>query len=263
MLRCRYGALRGVLSDRYARMDHSQLLGCALPLLEGRFEPQRLAITDEGMHLRLVDPRLSRDVLRDDRLMVGVHIANSEVGKRAVTVDAIVLRLVCQNGLVRLVRGRSLLYQRHVSLSQGEFEIALRRAVSEAVTAAAGLIERLALATMEPVCDVEGALGFLAERWSLTNGYLERVRWALLSERPAQQETLYGLVNALTQAAQGLSPDERYDAEVMAGKLLESGPPQVPRTTLAGRTQRSQALPDSLGHRNAALAPVPLQGVNR
>ena len=115
LLRCQGEGVRAVLSDRYAPLDNAELLGILIPLLEGRFEVRSIALTPESLHLRLVDPRLCREVLPNDRLMVGVHVANSEVGKRAVTVDALVWRLVCLNGLVRLVRGKSLLRRRHVS----------------------------------------------------------------------------------------------------------------------------------------------------
>ena len=57
------------------------------------------------------------------------------MGKRAVTVDALVWRLVCENGLVRLVKGRSLLYQRHIHLSKPMLHQALGNAISEALGA--------------------------------------------------------------------------------------------------------------------------------
>ena len=81
-------------------------------LVQSQYEVQWLAITEESWHLRLVDPKLSRDVLPGDRVIAGLHIGNSEVGKRSVTVDALVYRLVCEDGLVRLIKGRSLIHQR-------------------------------------------------------------------------------------------------------------------------------------------------------
>ena len=225
LLRGNGESIRAVLSDRYAPLDNADLLGTLVPLLEGRFEVQGIALTSESLHLRLVDPRLAREVLPNDRLLAGVHIANSEVGRRSVTVDALVWRLVCLNGLVSLVKGRSLLRQRHISWDRPRFADALRVAVSEAAMAGAGLIDHLHAATREPVPDIEGVVRAIARQASLTQAVQEKVLSALRATPPPQQERLYGLVQALTFTAQSLPPDDRYDLEVTAGRLLDEGVP--------------------------------------
>jgi len=225
LLRCKEQTVRAVLSDRYRPLDNADLVGTLVPILEDRFEVRGIALTPESFHLRLVDPRLAREVLPNDRLMVGVHVANSETGRRSVTVDALVWRLVCLNGMVRLVRGRNLLRQRHVSWDRPRFADALNRAVCEAITAGAGLIDRLQAATREPVPDVEGVIRAIAQQALLTQAVQERVKQALLATPPPQQERVFGLVQALTYTAQSLSPDDRYDLEVIAGRLLDEGLP--------------------------------------
>jgi len=111
LLRGRKDRLRGILSSRYAALDNAQLLDALRPLLldrQERLEVKDFALSEESLHLRLVDPQLAREVLKDDRLMVGFHVSNSEVGRHSVRVDALVWRLVCSNGLIRLVNGKSL-----------------------------------------------------------------------------------------------------------------------------------------------------------
>ena len=225
LLRCKNQTVRAVLSDRYVPLDNADLLAILVPLLEGRFEVRSLSLTPESLHLRLVDPRLAREVLPDDRLMAGVHFKNSETGNHSVSVDAMVWRLICLNGMVKLVRGKSLLRQRHVSWDHPRFADALRRAVSEALTAGAGLIDRLEAATREPVPDVEGVIRALGQQAALTQSVQERVRLALLATPPSQAETVYGLTQALTLVAQSLAPDDRYALEVTAGRLLDEGLP--------------------------------------
>ena len=225
LLRGKGEDVRAVLSDRYAPLDNADLLGILIPLLEGRFEVRGIALTSESLHLRLVDPRLAREVLPNDRLLAGVHVANSEVGRRSVTVDALVWSLVCLNGLVMLVKGRSLLRQRHISWDRPRFADALQVAVSEAAMAGAGLIDRLQAATREPVPDVEGVVRAIVRQASLTQAVQEKVLAALRATPPPQQERVYGLVQALTFTAQSLSPDDRYDLEVTAGRLLDEGIP--------------------------------------
>jgi len=227
LLRARYGSLRAVLSERYTRLDNEALLGSVQQVLNTAssqgFDIKWFDLGDESLHLRLVDPTVGKEALPDDRLMAGVHIANSEVGKRAVTVDAMVFRLVCTNGLIRLVKGKSLLHQRHIHVAQEQFADALETAVAEALKTSAGFMEQLAFATREPVKDVEETLSRIAKHWSLSQSTQEQMKRSLLAERPDQQETLYGMVNALTNAAQLLPADDRYDLEVLAGHLVEHG----------------------------------------
>ena len=56
---------------------------------------------------------------------------------------------------------------------------------------------------------------------------MEAVERSLKSEPAGQQETVWGLANGLTQAGQALAPDGRYAVEVLAGRLIEHGPPRV------------------------------------
>jgi hypothetical protein len=224
LLRCKGGSVRGVLSPKYARLDNTQLLEALFPLLAAtRYQVGLVQLTPESFHLRLVDQRIARDVLPGDRLLIGIHLANSEVGLRAVTVDACVYRLVCLNGLIRRVNEKSLMRQRHIHIADTRFKEILARAIQEAVTVAAGFIEQMARAVKMPVPDPENAILALGQLWNLPQQTQEYVRFALLGEpMRGQQETLYGLVNALTRAAQRLSIEERFELETLAGVLIDT-----------------------------------------
>lgn len=236
LLRARYGELRGVLSERYARLDNDALMLCLRQLLvsntNARFQIGWFGLSDESLHLRLVDANIGREVWHDDRLMAGIHIANSEVGKRAVTVDALIFRLICKNGLIRLVNGRSLLRRRHVSLDPNSFARNLEDAVADALDAALDFMERLVLAAREPIGDPEAAIKRLGRYWSLTEATQQQVQAALSREAAGQQDKLYGLVNAFTYVAQSLPDDDRYHLEVLAGQLAERGIHAAPRGAL-------------------------------
>lgn len=223
-VRAKDAQVRGVLSARYDKLDNRQLMEAlhgALPA--DRFQVSLAELSGESFHLRLVDPRISRDVLPNDRVFVGIHLANSEVGFRAVTVDAVVWRLVCLNGLVRRVAGKSLLRQRHIHVSDGRFTSLLEDAVGQATVVAAGFIEQMAHATRTFVPNPEGAIARLGEAWNLSRQTQEYITLALLGEpKTGQQDTLYGLVNALTNAAQRLPVDDRFHLETLASLLLDT-----------------------------------------
>jgi hypothetical protein len=222
-LRCKGGSVRGVLSPKYGKLDNAKLLQALLPVLKGtRYQVGLVQLTDESFHLRLIEPSVGRDVLPQDRLLVGVHIANSEVGLRAVTVDAVVFRLVCTNGLVRRVNHKSLLHQRHIHVSEPKFAGLLERAVSEATVVAAGFIEQMALATKAIIPDPMAAVEVLGQAWGLPKFTVEQVQFALYGEGTGQHHTLYDLTNAVTLTAQRLGPDERFHLETLAGLLVDT-----------------------------------------
>ncbi len=234
LIRAKGASVRGVLTPSYSRLDNAQLLAALSPVLSGtRYGISLVQLTPESFHLRLVDPTLSRDVLPGDRLMVGIHLANSEVGLRAVTVDALVFRLVCTNGLIRRISGKSLLRQRHLHVSEPRFAQMLEAAVREAAVIAAGFLEQVALAVRTPVPDVETAITTLAEQWDLTRETREHIRFALYGE--ARPETLYGLMNAVTYAAQRLGVEGRFELETLAGRLIDTTSPSPAHQRLRAR----------------------------
>ena len=245
LLRMKGDTLRGVLSARYARLDHDLLLDSLTPLLPPGFTVDWFSLDDTSLHLRLVDPRKPQSVLPGDDLLSGIHLANSEVGRRAVTVDALVYRLVCQNGLIRLVKGKSLMHQRHIHLSAPHFREALEGAVLGALDEASRFLEQIRTAARTPVPDVPAVLALLGRQEALSKSFLEAAERSLRSEPSGQQETVWGLANGLTQASQALPPDDRYAIETLAGRLIEHGPPKVPARTIqtAGTSRRASHPP--------------------
>jgi hypothetical protein len=245
LVRAKDATIRGVLSARYEKLDNRQVIEALLPALAGsRYQVRLMELTRESFHLRLVDPGICRDVLPGDKLLVGIHVANSEVGLRAVTVDAVVFRVVCENGLVRRIAGKSLLKQRHIHVADSARLVPLlEEAISQATLVAAAFIEQMALSIKTPVPDPDRAIAHLGQIWGLTRETQEFVKLALLGEpRHCQQETLYGLVNALTNAAQRLPVDDRFQLETLAAILIdvtgESGDQSLRGRILSGHALR-------------------------
>ncbi len=95
----RYSEARAILGSRYTPIDCYEILELALPFLDNgivRWE----AITDRSAHVSVTWP----DAMTDGMIR-GVHLGNSEVGLRAVTVEAILYRPVCAN-ILPAVGGR-------------------------------------------------------------------------------------------------------------------------------------------------------------
>ncbi len=102
MIRTLDGQVRAVLSERYRRLDNFDLAENVLPILqrlEGvRFESVEL--TDMKMYLKVVTPRVNFEVAPGDIVQAGIVITNSEVGCGTLSVQPLVFRLLCRNGLI-------------------------------------------------------------------------------------------------------------------------------------------------------------------
>ena len=226
LLRSRFGTVRAVLSEHYSPLDNGSLCETLVPLLESRHRVSWFGLEDEGFHLHIVDPDRVRAVLPGDDYFCGIYIGNSETGTRSVSCEAYLMRLVCSNGLVAMLEGQSLLRRRHIHIESDRFRRTLAEAVQTGLEVADGFIETLRRATTQIVPDPGLTLERLAERWQLSETTQNVARAAIQREAPNVQETCYGVVQGLTEAAQLLPDTARHDLEVLAGKLAENGVPK-------------------------------------
>ena len=96
------GTMRALLSKVYRRIENYDVAMNVLPIIadlpDARVES--CEITDSRMYLKVVNPRLTTEVVPGDIVQSGILITNSEVGMGSLTVQPLVYRLVCKNGMV-------------------------------------------------------------------------------------------------------------------------------------------------------------------
>lgn len=102
LIRTLDNTVRAVLSNRYRRVENEQIAEAVLPILmkepELRFES--IAITEKRLYIKAVLPRLTREVSKGDVVQAGIVISNSEVGMGPISIQPLIFRLVCLNGLI-------------------------------------------------------------------------------------------------------------------------------------------------------------------
>lgn len=102
MVRTLDGTARAFLSDKYRRIDNFEVAQTVLPIIadmpDARIES--CDITESRMYIKVVNPRLTTEVVPGDIVQSGMLISNSEVGMGSLTVQPLVYRLVCKNGMV-------------------------------------------------------------------------------------------------------------------------------------------------------------------
>ena len=102
MIRTLDGYTRAFLSKKYRRIDNLKIASAVLPIIadmpEARVES--CEVTDERLYIKVVNPRLTTEVTPGDIVQSGIMITNSEVGLGSMTIQPLVYRLVCTNGMV-------------------------------------------------------------------------------------------------------------------------------------------------------------------
>ena len=245
MLRTLDGQVRAVLSDRYRRLDNFDLAASVLPILqqlpEVRFESVEL--TDTRMYLKCISARLRYEMAPGDVVQAGVVISNSEVGQGTLSVQPLLFRLVCSNGLIAADRslrkthvGRALgtdddsiqVYQDDTLRADDKaFFLKVRDVVQAAVSEAtfrqtAQKLQRTLSIPLigDPVKTVE----VLAQRYTLSDTERAGVLRHLIGEANLSG---YGLVNAVTHFSQEIDDyDRATEFEALGGKLIELATPE-------------------------------------
>ena len=240
MIRTLDGNVRAVLSKRYRPIDNWQVVEWVVPLLNA-FDDARVescSLTETRMFLKVVTPRITEEVAPGDLVQAGVVIGNSEVGHGSLSIQPLVFRLKCKNGLVasegtmrrahigRVLEsnddGATVFQDDTVRADDRAFMLkvrdVVRRAVSE--TTLRLVVDRMRRTTGiviegSPVRTVE----ILADRYALNDEERGGVLHHLITGGDLSG---YGLVNAITAYSQEVTDYQRAtDFEELGGKLLD------------------------------------------
>jgi hypothetical protein len=110
MIRTLDNRARAFLSDRYRRIDNEEIAEAVLPVLLGAGSDIRIEsceVTDSRLYLKAVFPKIEGEVKVGDPVQSGIVISNSEVGLGSLSVQPLVFRLVCSNGMIANDSGMS------------------------------------------------------------------------------------------------------------------------------------------------------------
>lgn len=235
MIRTIDGHARAFLSNRYRRIDNLDIARVTLPIIgemaEARYESCQL--TDDFMYIKVVNPRLTAEVVPGDIVQSGVVISNSETGLGAVSVQPLIYRLVCSNGMVvnaagtrRAHIGRvtssdenfALYSQQTIEADDRAFVLKLQDTVRAAVNEAqfTKVIDQMREANNVKLdtSNIPGIIKMTSSSFGLSEDEGKGVLQHLIEDA---NYTLYGLSNAVTRYSQDV---ESYDR---ASKLEEIG----------------------------------------
>ena len=235
MIRTMDGRARAFLSNRYRRIDNIDIARVTLPIIkempDARYESCQ--ITDDYMYLKVVNPRLTAEVVPGDIVQAGVVISNSETGQGAVCIQPLIFRLVCSNGMgVNEARTRrnhvgrvnstdeniAIYSQETLAADDHAFVLKIQDTVRAAVDEARfsqvlGKMRESKQAKLNTT-DIPTVVKLTASNFGITETEGQGVLQRLIEDA---DYTLYGLANAVTRFSQDV---DSYDR---ASKLEEVG----------------------------------------
>lgn len=101
MIRTIGGDTRAMLSNKYQRIENEEIAEAALPVLADLPGVQIVSseVTDRRLYIHFVVPTIQGEVKRGDIVQAGGIISNSEVGLGSVSIEGLIWRLICLNGM--------------------------------------------------------------------------------------------------------------------------------------------------------------------
>ncbi len=235
MIRTIDGRARAFLSNRYRRIDNIDIARITLPIIQQMPDAiyESCNLSDDYMFIKVVNPRLTAEVVPGDIVQAGVVISNSETGQGAVCVQPLIYRLVCSNGMVvneartrRNHIGRvtsadeNLLIYSEATLRADDkaFVMKVQDTVRATVDEArfTKILDKLRESKDKKLntADLPGVVKLASSSMGITDAESEGVLQHLIE---GTDYSLYGLANAVTRHSQDV---ESYDR---ASKLEEIG----------------------------------------
>lgn len=239
MLRVMDGNVRAFLSDRYRRLDNLELCATVLPIIKEMKGAviESCEITDTHLYLKVINRRMKAEVAVGDAVQAGFVISNSEVGLGHLTIEPMIFRLVCKNGMIckdfsqkkrhvgRQIENYDTAYELYSDETLIQDDKAFFMKVADTVRCAVdesrfmltvGKMQEAMNIPLEhqPMQEVE----LLADRFNLTENEQGNIFRQLFI---SGDNTRYGLLNAVTAASQNVADYERAtDLERIGGEIL-------------------------------------------
>ena len=236
---------RALLSDRYRRIDNMEIATDVLPLFAGQADMEIVssAVTESRLFIKVVNHRLEQEVKPGDVVQAGVVISNSEVGLGAVSVQPLIYRLVCSNGLITGEFGeRRTHIGRTVEAADEKYNIysddtreaedkllllKLRDATKAALEESkfAMIVDKLRDSTEAKITGhVSDVVELTSKAYGLNQGEQESILDYLIA---GGDLSLYGLSNAVTRASQDIeSYDRATTLENIGWQVVNMSPSQ-------------------------------------
>ena len=214
-------SVRAFLSDRYRVIDNLDVLLCALNELQAHdAEIEDCYISEIEMNIKVKSQKL-RDFVRhkDDLIMGGIFITNSETGHKALRVEPRMFRVKCSNGMIV-----EELVTREIHIGNGDeisdeiVYLSLRRSIRELFSRFGEIVLLLRESTEAKIRNPQKVIQNVVDQYKLSEAQKANILMAFGAEPEFDK---YGIANAVTLAAQKEETWEKsVEMERIGGRLI-------------------------------------------
>ena len=214
-------SVRAFLSDRYRVIDHLDVLLCALNELQAHSaQIEDCYLSDIEMNIKVKSQQL-KDFVRhkDDLIMGGIFITNSETGHKALRVEPRMWRVKCSNGMIV-----EELVTREIHIGNGDdisdeiVYLALRRSIRELFSIFGEIVLLLRESTEIKIKSPQKVIQNVVEQYKLSESQKANILMAFGAEPEYDK---YGIANALTLAAhKEESWEKSVEMERIGGRII-------------------------------------------
>lgn len=218
LIREHRGVIRGILSSKYSVCDTPEILDVLNDTLNPNYKVKGYFLSPERFHLRLVGNPL--DINGED-LFAGISVDSSDVGRSPLVCNFFVYKQVCTNGLVVSKGSGTLFRQRHIGIDTDEFRNGLSSSLSLIPDIIASVTDsiknKMKLNVVGRFSEIDALIARLKADVSLSHESSEKV---INLMRDKYSNSMWGMINSITEVAQDFSLERRIELERYAGNLL-------------------------------------------
>ena len=240
MVRTLFGKVRGIMSNRYQRIDNINIAEDLLPFLsvQDGLEIASCEVTEKKLYIKAVMHKMVSEIKKGDVVEAGLCISTSEIGCGQFEVAPFIHRLICLNGMKvndakfgkRHVGARadvndstySILSDETLRADDRAFMLKARDVVKAAFDEKIfeGHVNKLRDTTERKL---EGNPVKAIEVLGATHGLLQGEQSSILRKLIEGGDTSqYGLLNAVTAYSQDVSDyDRASELEELGGKIVD------------------------------------------
>lgn len=231
------GRVRAILSDHYKKYENEAVLATILSVLDNikGLNVVSSSLTAERMYVKMVSEIERVDVKVGDSVAFGAIITNSEVGMGSITVNPFCMRLVCTNGMAlpkylgnarRIHLGRKFrtieeyeMIADDIDGIRGNIEECLKEALDPVFYMK--IVDKMRMATEIKLVAPFESIDKVAKLYGLDEREKKTITVHYIA---GKDETLYGLVNAVTRASQDMQSYVRAtEMEKIGSDILFDG----------------------------------------
>lgn len=216
------GGVRGMLSEKYVRLDSAEVLeglGKSVPVDD--FDVRGWFLDETFLHVRLVG-RKRLDAGGED-LFPGISLTTSDVGRSSLTVQFLVWKQVCTNGLILPKAFGEMFRQKHIGIDPSMFRQRLFDSFQDMELVFRAVEKRVSELAGSPVrVDTDDEVKRIVHHVRMHTGLSEDAgnRVVSLIRDGTYSPDRWGLINSVTQVAQDYTLLRRIEIEEAAGQMM-------------------------------------------